>query len=218
MYLIDYHVHTSHSIDCEVKGEEMLKSAISLGIKEIAFTDHIEFDSRYNYINQKEYFNELSELKEKYKDKIKLLYGGEISLESTRSTEINNLIESNAFDFIIGSSHSVTLKDLYFDQKELFENSDKKEMYTLYLTELIKNINSCRDFSVYGHLDFVSRYGMYEDNSILYKDYSDYFDEILKALINSDKGIELNTSGYRYGINSPYPQFDIIKKIQGIRR
>ena len=37
-------------------------------------------------------------------------------------------------------------------------------------------------------------------------------DEILKLLILKDKGIEINTSGIRYGLGNPHPNIDILKR------
>ena len=77
---------------------------------------------------------------------------------------------------------------------------------------MLKNINTIDKFCVYGHIDFISRYGIYKDNSLKYRDYSDLIDEVLKTLINKNKGIEINTSGYRYKLNQTYPQYDILKR------
>ena len=89
---------------------------------------------------------------------------------------------------------------------------NKKTAYELYFTEMLKNINTIDKFCVYGHIDFISRYGIYKDNSLKYRDYSDLIDEVLKTLINKNKGIEINTSGYRYKLNQTYPQYDILKR------
>jgi histidinol-phosphatase (PHP family) len=35
---------------------------------------------------------------------------------------------------------------------------------------------------------------------------------ILKAVIQKGKGIEVNTAGYAYNLNSPHPGFDILKR------
>ena len=77
---------------------------------------------------------------------------------------------------------------------------------------MLKNIQTCEGFCVYGHLDFITRYGMYEDNSLKYADYSDLIDAVLKALIERGRGIEINTSGFKYGISNTYPSLDIVKR------
>ena len=44
MILADYHLHTSFSSDSESPMEEMIRHAISLGLKTICFTEHHDID------------------------------------------------------------------------------------------------------------------------------------------------------------------------------
>ena len=44
----DYHTHTIFSDDSEYPMEECVKDAISLGIKEICFTDHVDYGVKYD--------------------------------------------------------------------------------------------------------------------------------------------------------------------------
>ncbi len=213
MFSADYHIHTSFSIDGEAPMEEMLLSAIDKGMNEIAFTDHVDYDPKYYpEPDYESYIPVFNKLKDKYKDKINIVFGVEIGLENQWADKINAITAKYPFDFIIGSSHCVLTKDLYFDRNEYFEKKTKEEAYSIYFEELYKNIQSCNDFNIYGHIDFVSRYGIYKDNSIKYKDYSDLIDKCLISLISKGKGIEINTSGFRYGINSTYPSLEILKR------
>jgi histidinol-phosphatase (PHP family) len=45
-----------------------------------------------------------------------------------------------------------------------------------------------------------------------YEDYADILDLILKQVVNDGKGIEINTSGYAYKLESSIPSLDIIKR------
>ncbi len=213
MFKADYHIHTDFSIDSEAPMEDVINSAINKGMTEIAITDHVDFDTKYYPIpDYKDYIPFFNTLKEKYKDKITVTFGVEAGLENKWSDTINTFLNSCSFDFIIGSSHAVCTLDLYFDQKDYFQSKTKKEAYTTYFKEILKNLEACPKFNVYGHIDYVSRYGMYDDNSIEYKDYSDLIDACLKSLIEKNKGIEVNTSGFRYGINGTYPSLTVLKR------
>ncbi len=210
MFKLDYHIHTNYSLDSDADMEDMVKAAISNNINEIAITDHVDYHEQYEPPHYDDLISKFNIVKEKYKDKIDMVLGVEIGLENQLADTINKFIDSYNFDFIIGSSHGVCQKDLYFDN--FFEGMDKKTAYTLYFTEMLKNINTINKFCVYGHIDFISRYGIYEDNTLKYRDYSDIIDEILKTLINKGKGIEINTSGFKYKLNQTYPQYDILKR------
>ena len=41
--LADYHIHTCYSDDSEYPMEDVVKDAISLGLDEICFTDHVDY-------------------------------------------------------------------------------------------------------------------------------------------------------------------------------
>ncbi len=213
MFLADYHLHTNQSSDSDATPQSMIERAIDLGLAEIALTDHVDFDPRYTFTDYNKYIPVFNSLKEGYADKIHLTFGVEIGLENKQADKVNTFARSFPFDFIIGSSHSVERYDLYFDREKYFERfSGKQAAYENYFKELIKNIQACPVFNVYGHIDFVNRYGTYEDNSLKYADFSDYADTALKLLAENGKGIEINTSGFRYGVGSAHPSLDFVKR------
>lgn len=212
MFKADYHVHTAFSCDSDAPMEEMLKTAIDKGLNEIAFTDHVDFDPRYPFTNYNEYIDFINTLKDKYKNQINVVFGVEVGLENQWADKINSFIKEYPFDFVIGSSHAVETLDVYFDQKKYFQDRTKEQAYTIYFQEMLKNIQKCNGFCVYGHLDFITRYGMYDDNSLKYSDYRDLIDNVLKALIERGRGIEINTSGFKYGIENTYPSLDIVRR------
>ncbi|MDU6249715.1 MAG: PHP domain-containing protein, partial [Paeniclostridium sordellii] len=40
----DYHMHSNFSADSQTDMEDMVKKSIDLGLKEICFTDHVDYD------------------------------------------------------------------------------------------------------------------------------------------------------------------------------
>lgn len=58
---------------------------------------------------------------------------------------------------------------------------------------------------IYGHLDYIVRYAPDQDNDYNWRDYYDYFDTILRLLIDKGKGIEINTAGLKYGLKILIP-------------
>ncbi len=65
---------------------------------------------------------------------------------------------------------------------------------------------------MYGHLDYVVRYGPTKNEKYTYAKHADIFDQILTHLIENGKGIELNTNGLRTGLGQPNPCADIIRR------
>ncbi len=214
MIKTDYHMHTSYSLDASSSMEEMIAQAVNIGMTEICFTDHYEFEvlkTKDSYtIDYDKYVNEFNQLKEKYSNKINLMLGIELGLIETAGDDIRKLIEKYNFDFTIGSSHIICGDDLYL--KKLYENRAKKEAYQIYFEETLKNILAIDGICVYGHLDYVSRYAPYPNKLFVYEEFSDVIDEVLKALISKNIGLEINTSGFRYGLNQTHPHVSILKR------
>lgn len=97
--------------------------------------------------------------------------------------------------------------------KSFFEDYTRREAYLRYFREVLENIKRYNQFDVYGHLDYVVRYGGYDSKQIEYHEFQEILDEILINLIKKDKGLEVNTSGiYKYGLVNPHPNIEILKR------
>ena len=65
---------------------------------------------------------------------------------------------------------------------------------------------------MYGHLDYVVRYGPNKNKYYSYEKYADIIDEIIRQLVQHGKGIEINTAGFKYGLNHPNPTEEILHR------
>ena len=81
-----------------------------------------------------------------------------------------------------------------------------------YFESILENISAYDGFDVYGHIDYIVRYGPNKNREYSYGRYKDILDEILKKLISMGKGIELNTGGYHYGLGEPNPCTAVIRR------
>ncbi len=123
--------------------------------------------------------------------------------------ELNNAVTAKyPFDFVIGSSHVVHGVDPYYPV--YYEGRTEDEGYREYFESILENVNTNADFDVYGHLDYVVRYGPNKNTNYSYKKYADIIDEILRILIVKGKGIEINTGGFKAGLGHPNPCEDIL--------
>lgn len=214
MFFADYHTHTAFSSDSTAKMEDMLDAAVKLGLQEIAITDHIDFyypDLNYPFLfDYNEYAAKIRQYQEQYQGRLTIRLGVEIGLQDIAEKEIKEYCQNHAFDFIIGSTHCVSGKELYHD--EFYEGKTQREAYQTYFEDLLHNVQIFDCFQVYGHMDYVNRYGSYDNRDLHYKDYADIIDEILKTLIAKGKGLEINTSGLRYGLGYAHPQLPVLKR------
>lgn len=210
----DQHMHCNFSGDSDALPEDMIKAGIAHGLSGICFTDHLDYDypeePNIFLLDFDNYFKELSDLREKYADKISVNIGIELGLQPQAAGQNLAVAEKYPFDFIIGSSHVVNHMDPYYP--EFFAGRDEDAAYMEYFESVLENINSGVDFDVYGHIDYVVRYGPNKNAFYTYEKFKDIIDEILTQLISKGKGIEVNTGGFKYGLGHPNPTEDIIKR------
>lgn len=214
MLLYDYHTHTNYSPDSSMPLRTLIKRCATQGLKEICITDHIDNYLCYDY-DVPDYNKVSAELEEIAKDfpEINVKLGCELSFSPTLYKEFENVAKSFDFDFIIGSSHECDGSFLY-PGTDYFNKKEKYQAFKIYYEEVLENIKSVDNFDVYGHIDYIYRYSKnhYKDNEMNYSDFKDLIDESLKTLIYKGKGIELNTSGIRYGLNDIHPNDIILKR------
>lgn len=210
----DQHMHCNFSGDSDALPEDMIKAGIAHGLSGVCFTDHLDYDypeePNIFLLDFDNYFKALSHLRKKYADKISVNIGIELGLQPQAAGQNLAVAEKYPFDFIIGSSHVVNHMDPYYP--EFFAERNEDEAYMEYFESVLENINSCVDFDVYGHIDYVVRYGPNKNAFYTYEKFKDIIDEILTQLISKGKGIEVNTGGFKYGLGHPNPTEDIIRR------
>ncbi len=216
--LADCHLHSHHSGDSKTPMEEMVLRGIELGLDTLCFTEHNDFDfpaapgdpEDLFLLNADSYLYELLGLKEKYAGKIKLLFGLELGLTPEAFRQNAVFARSHEYDFIIGSSHICHGKDPYYPA--FFEGRSDEEAYREYFQSELENIKKFTNFDVYGHLDYVVRYGASKDRDYCYDKYRDILDAILEALLEAEKGIELNTGSIRSGMRDFHPCLEVLQR------
>lgn len=216
--LSDCHLHSHHSGDSKAPMEEMILRGIELGLRTMCFTEHNDFGypaapgepTDLFELNADSYLYELLSLKEKYAGQIKILFGVELGLQPRVFRENAVFARSHEYDFIIGSSHICNGSDPYYPS--FFEGRDDEAAYREYFESELENIRKFSNFDVYGHLDYVVRYGAGRDDGYGYEPYRDIFDDILRALLEKEKGIELNTGALGAGMKDFHPCMGVLKR------
>lgn len=211
--MFEYHMHSNFSDDCAVSMEDMVKGSIEKGLKKICFTDHIDFDYPdpvYPFeIDFPGYIKELNRLQKKYQDKIEIYKGIEVGIQPHLPERYNQFLDQEPLDFIICSLHTVAGADLH--SGKLFENQTVRAAHLRYYEELLYCVNHFTNYQILGHLDLVKRYTI---DQPVQNDFHEVINEIFKVIIPEGKGIEINTSGVRYGMKNALPSPDILKLYQ----
>lgn len=221
--LEDYHVHTAYSLDSQYPMEEVIKDAIKMGMKEICFTDHVDYGIKVDTeeiekakivngipflnVDYPQYMKEIERMKNRYQDQITIKTGLEFGIQTHTIPQYEKLYQRYDYDFIILSIHQIEDKELW--NQEFQKDKTQKEYNERYYQELFEIVKNYKNYSVLGHLDVISRYDI--QKALPFENIQSQITEILKAVIQDGKGIELNTSYHRYGLSNSTPSLDILK-------
>lgn len=214
MIICDYHNHTNFSADSSTPPEKMIERAIDLGLQILCMTDHMDLDFPYPELDftfdVSEYFRKHDKLREQYGNQITLLTGIELGLQPGIAGEMTNILNTWDFDFVIGSSHLVDRMDPYFP--EYWKDKTESQGIIRYFETILENVTAFDNIDVYGHIDYIVRYGPTKAENYSYQKYHEILDEILKTLISKNIGLELNTAGLKYGLGFAHPHIEILKR------
>ena len=205
----DYHVHSYYSDDSNTSMERQIKRACELGLDEICFTDHVDYGVRFDDIDYPRYFAEIDGLREKYAGKIVVRSGLECGVQTHTIPEYESLYEtySGDIDFILLSIHQAD--NLCFWNQEYQAGKSQDEYNRGYYEELLRVVCAYQDYSVLAHMDLMTRYDM--AGPYPFARVKDIIAEILTEVINNGKGIEINTSSWRYGLADTQPSREILR-------
>ncbi len=218
----DYHVHTNYSDDSTYLMEQVIQDAIAMHMDEICITDHVDYGIKEDWdsgleiqyrgkeplanVNYPLYMAELKNLQNLYGEKITIRTGLEFGMQMHTIPQYEQLFSRYPLDFVILSVHQVN--DQEFWTQDFQRGKTQQEYNERYYQELLNLVKSYKNYSVLGHLDLIVRYdqaGVYPFDQV-----KPIVTEILKTVIRDGKGIELNTSSHRYGLENSTPSTEIL--------
>lgn len=207
--MIDIHNHTPLCNHALGTPEEYVKKAIEKNIKIYGFSDHapMEFDEKYrmSFSDMPKYENEIKSLKEKYKDKIKILLGYEVDF----TPYVDKRVLERNVDYLIGSVHF--LDNWGFDNPEFIKewnNRDVDDIYKEYFNK-IESLAKSRFFDIVGHLDLIKIFGFKPKKNI-----KDIAKNAIKEIKKSGMAVEINTAGLRKPVKEIYPSTELLEMIK----
>lgn len=213
----DFHLHSSHSEDSQTPMEKQIEAGIKAGLSYMCFTEHMDKDfpgstedKKLFEVDTDAYYEHCMECRDKYRDRIEILFGIEYGCQDHLRQHNMDYVNKYPFDFVIASQHLVDGIDVYYP--EYFEGLTEREAYLRYFEATLKSICLFDGYDVYGHIDYIVRYGPDTNRNYRYKDYGDVLDEILKQLIARGKGIEINTGGFRKLGDEANPSREILAR------
>ncbi len=193
--MFDFHIHSRVSFDGHDTGEAMARAAAAAGLKEICFTDHIDYDPLGQLpdmaFDTAAYGAEYDGLS---LPGLIIRRGMEFGMTRDNTEQFRQDLQRRPFDFVLGSIHFVDGLDVYFpafwQDKTVFQAERR------YLEETLACVQVHEDFDVLAHLTYISKPPCHPaPRPLPYREHRQIIDEILRILVRKGKGLELNTSG-----------------------
>jgi histidinol-phosphatase (PHP family) len=209
----DYHIHTRFSCDCESTPEEVCQAAIDRGIREIAITDHADFeplDACCEYLRPLRHWEAVQHCRDKYAGQLTVRIGIECGEAHVYKKQFSALLSTFEYDFVLGSLHWARGRPT-FDQA-FFDGLDVVEALGLYFEELVL-LAAEGDFDVLAHFDFLRRaiHQRFGSSNLETAHHEPLIREALRTLAERGKGIEVNTAMERRGMGPPGPSVQILE-------
>ncbi len=193
--MFDFHIHSRVSFDGHDTGEALAKAALAAGLKEICFTDHLDYDPlaevQTMLFTQEAYSAEYDGLEV---PGLKIRRGMEFGMSAQNADKLREDAGKRNYDFVLGSVHFTDGLDVYFEPywrgKTVFEAERR------YLEETLACVEHHDGFDVLAHLSFISKAVDHPaPRPLPYEEHREIVDEILRILVRKGKGLEMNTSG-----------------------
>ena len=190
--MYDYHMHSTVSFDAKDTGLAMALAAKDRGLKEICFTDHIDYTPEMDMVFDTAVYNAAYDNLEV--PGLLIRRGMEFGLTPDNAGQLKTDLGRRHFDFVLGSVHLVEGLDVYLEPYWADKTYD--EAIRLHLETTLECVRAHEDYDVLGHLTFIAKCGANPRKELLrYADHKSIMDEIMLELVKRGKGMELNTSG-----------------------
>lgn len=195
--MIDLHIHTQISYDSRENAENYILEALSRSDTALGFSEHYDYDvflgdNGFKLPSLEEIDEKVSSLNAKYKE-LKILKGIELGYCAKAVAHYERILSENYFDYAICSVHTLEGRgDCWFP--EFFDGLSLREAYEKYFDAVLESVRSDFGFSVVGHIGYVSRNAPYVDRKVVYSEFAEIIDEILREIIARGLSLEINTS------------------------
>uniref|UniRef100_A0A7V0Z4K1 Histidinol-phosphatase n=1 Tax=candidate division WOR-3 bacterium TaxID=2052148 RepID=A0A7V0Z4K1_UNCW3 len=224
--MVDYHIHTNHSIDADGCLRDYCEKALAIGLKEICFTNHCELDEERNdnlirfngeikSIDNESLLNlqsEIFDLKEHYRKKgLDIKFGIEVGFFDGVDKRLKEVTNGVSLDYLLAGIHC--LDHICIDSSKecnhYFEKHSAEELLNRYFTTMEILVRS-RLFDAVAHFDVYKKYGLNFYGEKVRDFDREYVYHIFKLMAEYGTGLEINTAGLRR-YNAFYPSIEFIQ-------
>ncbi len=193
--MFDYHMHSRVSFDGQDTGLALAQAALAKGLKEICFTDHLDYDPLGQMgvlaFEDDAYSAEYDALEV---PGLIIRRGMEFGMTPDNREQFQKDVLRRKFDFVLGSVHFVDDLDVYYPQ--WWSGKSVWEAERRYLEATLECVRIHQDFDVLAHLTYIAKTHSHPSpRPVPFQEHREIVDEIFRVLVSNGKGLELNTSG-----------------------
>ncbi|MDX8390284.1 MAG: histidinol-phosphatase HisJ [Mariprofundaceae bacterium] len=210
----DYHMHTPRCNHARGSVSNYAEAAVAVGLTEIGMSDHSPmpggFDAawRMSLSELDSYLREVELARDAFASQLTIRVGLEADFHPGTEKEVEEMIASYDWDYIIGSVHFIN--DWAFDNPDeigKWEQQDVEKAYCDYYA-LIGQSATTGMFDIIGHPDLIKKFGHRPPDG------SDAVAQAVSMMLEDVKkagcALEVSSAGLRKPIAEIYPHESII--------
>lgn len=210
LFAMDYQVHSFRSHDGKASIREHCLRAVEIGLDELAFTEHKDFDPLdpvVGHFDYERFLREVEEARQEFGEVLAIRLGVEIDYQRWFERQIERYLRDHPFDFVMASVHYVRRVPIMSEQ--FVRNRSAEQAYAEYFDAVRDSVESGL-FDVVGHLEYANRRGVQIYGRFRPEPYREQVTALFDAMIEREIALEINTAGLRQGVNDTYPCEDHI--------
>lgn len=193
--MFDFHMHSRVSFDGHDTGLAMARAAKAAGMKEICFTDHLDYDPLEKMgvmaFDTDVYNREYDALEV---PGLIIRKGMEFGMTPNNQAQFLRDLQRRPFDFVLGSVHFADDLDVYY--ADYWQDKTVFQAERRYLEVTLDCVRSHDQFDVLAHLTYLGKARCHTGRRpVPFGEHREIIDEILRVLASKGKGLEINTSG-----------------------
>jgi histidinol-phosphatase (PHP family) len=207
----DYHVHESHSSDAPgATVERYCRMAEARGIDEIAFTTHLiivgpDVDVGVTPSQIPDYLEEIQGARDS--TSVELRAGLEVDYFPEEEGRLGRVLDEHPLDFVLGSLHYIRGYDIGTRRGsvDFFGGRLLEDALDVYFTGFREAVESGL-FDAMAHPDYFRKHiRLTHEEPVTWERYGTAVYEAIDSMKSSRVGFEVNSSGWRYGVEGVYP-------------
>jgi len=216
----DYHVHESHSSDAPgATVKRYCSMAEARGIDEIAFTTHLiivgpDVDVGVIPSQIPDYLEEIQGARDT--TTVKLRAGLEVDYFPEEEGRLGRILDEHPLDFVLGSLHYIRGYDIGTRRGsvDFFGGRPLEEALDVYFTGFREAVESGL-FDAMAHPDYFRKHiRLTHEEPITWERYGTAVYEAIDSMKSSGVGFEVNSSGWRYGVEGVYPVDGFLRAVR----